>query len=311
MAAQKVVLERYPLISIIVPAYHSEETLPDTLDSIFRQTYQHWQLIICDDGTDDFESREVEDRIQGQLPKGCSATVIHQPQNVGTVRNLNAGLRAATGEWVMLLAADDVLAETNSLEKVAAVAAGTAKPWIVSRTELCDSLLAHTGKFSPVDMHELRGETAAELYGRLCMGCILPSTGNLYRWTLLEGLGGFDEAYRLVEDWPTFLKLTRADITPEFCTEVSVLHRGGGVSWSNTAQNQIYQKDLIETMRREVLPYLERLPEKERFRVQQRCEDKLAVYVYRFEKKGFWSRLKWLFQHGGVVARKLVGQVRW
>ena len=306
MAAQKVVLERYPLISIVVPTYHSEKTLPDTLSSVFQQTYQHWQLIICDDGTNGFEQKEVEEQIQGQLPKACSVVVIHQPENIGTVRNLNAGLRVATGEWVMLLAADDVLAETRTLEKLATIAVDTMKSWIVSRTELCDSFLAHTGKFSPVDIHELRQETAAGLYGRLCTGCMFPSTGNLYQRTLLAELGGFDEAYRLVEDWPTFLKLTRAGIIPEFCTDVSVLHRGGGVSWSNAAQNRIYQKDLIETMHREVLPYIERLPEKERALIQQRCEDKLAVYVYRFEKRGLWSRLKWLFQHGGVVARKLV-----
>ena len=183
MAAQKVVLERYPLISIVVPTYHSEKTLPDTLSSVFQQTYQHWQLIICDDGTNGFEQKEVEEQIQGQLPKACSVVVIHQPENIGTVRILNAGLRVATGEWVMVLVQILVLAETWTLEKLATIAVDTMKSWIVSRTELCDSFLAHTGKFSPVDIHELRQETAAGLYGRLCTGCMFPSTGNLYQRT--------------------------------------------------------------------------------------------------------------------------------
>lgn len=48
----------------------------------------------------------------------------------------------------MLLTADDVLAEARTLEKLSAVVSDTAKPWIVSRTELCDEALHRTGKFS-------------------------------------------------------------------------------------------------------------------------------------------------------------------
>lgn len=119
------------------------------------------------------------------------------------------------------------------------------------------------------------------------------------------GVGGFDEAYRLVEDWPTFLKLTRAGITPELCAEVSVLHHGG-VSWSSAVRNRTYQWDLIETMRREILPHLEKLPEKDRCSIRRRCEDKAAIYELRFERCSVWPRLKWLFQHGGVIARKMI-----
>lgn len=306
MAGQKVVQDERPFISVLVPSYYSDKTLPETLDSILAQTFHSWQLIVCDDGTVGFDPAVLELQIQERLPEGCTARIIGHPKNVGTVRNLNAALREATGQWVMLLAADDVLAEARTLEKLSAVAENTAKPWIVSRTELCDEVLHHTGKFSPVDMESLREKTAAVLNEKLCIGCILPSTGNLYRRALLEELGGFDEAYRLVEDWPTFLKLTRAGITPELCTEVSVLHRGGGVSWSSAARNQTYQRDLIETMRQEILPHLEKLSEKDRCSVRHRCEDKAAIYELRFERRGFWPRLKWLFQHGGVIARKMI-----
>lgn len=306
MAGQKVVQDERPFLSVLVPSYYSDKTLPETLNSILEQTFHSWQLIVCDDGTAGFDPVVLELQIRERLPEGCTARIIGHPQNVGTVRNLNAALREATGQWVMLLAADDVLAGARTLEKLSAVADNTTKPWIVSRTELCDEALHHTGKFSPAEMESLREKTAAALNEKLCMGCILPSTGNLYRRALLEELGGFDETYRLVEDWPTFLKLTRVGITPEFCAEVFVLHRGGGVSWSSANQNQIYQRDLIETMRREILPHLEKMPEKDRFSIRRRSEDKAAIYELRFERRGFWPRLKWLFQHGGVIVRKLI-----
>lgn len=310
MPNQDVARDKCPFFSILIPSYCSNQTLPETLDSLFRQTFQSWQVIVCDDGTADFDRESLERQIQVHLPAGCTAAVLCQSQNVGTVRNLNTALKEASGQWVLLLAADDVLAETTTLERLAAVAADTAKPWIVSRTELCDKALCRTGKLSPVNIQMLRGKTAAELYEKLCMGCILPSSGNLYRRTLLENLGGFDERYRLVEDWPLFLKLTRAGVMPELCNEVSVLHRDGGVSCPSAARkNRTYRGDLIETMRREILPHLEDIPQKRRAAVRRRCEDKMAIYEYRFERSGFCSRLKWLLLHGDVIIRKLMEQV--
>lgn len=306
MAYQSIVWNESPLFSIIVPAYHSGDTLSDTLESIIGQTCQRWELILCDDGTPDFNVLEMEQQICTQLPDGCRATVLHQPQNVGTVKNLNIGLRAAKGEWVMLLAADDVLAGTDVLESLSNIAHETANQWIVSRTELRDEQLGRIGKYSPLDIENLKNSSGNELYSRLCYGCLLPAGGSLFRRELLESIGGFDETYRLVEDWPLFLKLVRSGIVPEFCAEISVLHRDGGVSWANAAQNQVYQKDLIETMHREILPYLDRVPEKDRNLLQRRCEDKMAVYKYRFEEKGVGARLKWLFQHGDVVIRKMM-----
>ena len=260
---------------------------------------------MCDDGTAGFDPVALELQIRERLSEGCSARIISHPQNMGTVRNLNIALREATGQWVMLLTADDVLAEARTLEKLSAVVSDTAKPWIVSRTELCDEALHRTGKFSLADIESLPGKTAVVLNEKLCMRCILPSAGNLHRRVLLEELGGFDEAYRLVEDWPTFLKQIRFGVTPEFCAEVSVLHHGG-VSWSSAVRNRTYQWDLIETMRREILPHLEKLPEKDCFSIRRRCEDKAAIYELRFERRGFWPCLKWLFQHGGVIVRKLI-----
>ena len=48
-----------PLVSVIVPAYDAESTLPDTVDSIQRQTFQNFELIVIDDGSTDGTPRMV------------------------------------------------------------------------------------------------------------------------------------------------------------------------------------------------------------------------------------------------------------
>lgn len=89
-------------ISIIVPVYKVEEYLPRCLDSILSQTYENLELILVDDGS----------------PDGCGAIcdacgekdsrvmVIHQ-ENGGVARARNAGLAAATGEYLLFIDADD------------------------------------------------------------------------------------------------------------------------------------------------------------------------------------------------------------
>ena len=91
-----------PKISIIVPIYKAEPYLRQCLDSITAQTCQNLEIILVDDGS----------------PDGCGAIcdaygakdsrirVIHQP-NRGVSSARNAGLAAATGEWIGWVDADD------------------------------------------------------------------------------------------------------------------------------------------------------------------------------------------------------------
>lgn len=94
-----------PTISIIVPVYRVEAYLEACLDSILGQTHRNLQIILVDDGS----------------PDGCGAIcdaygakdarihVIHQP-NGGVAAARNAGLSAATGEWIGWVDADDWIA---------------------------------------------------------------------------------------------------------------------------------------------------------------------------------------------------------
>lgn len=91
-----------PEISIIVPIYKAERYLKTCLDSIIAQTYKNLQIILVDDGSPDgcggiCDSYAARDqRIQ----------VIHQP-NGGVAAARNAGLSAATGDWIGWVDADD------------------------------------------------------------------------------------------------------------------------------------------------------------------------------------------------------------
>lgn len=290
-------------LSVLLVSYQSGEKLYEALKSILDQTYSDMEIVVCDDGSDDFDEERLRAFIGDRAVK-----LLHHPENVGTVHNLNDGLSLCSGEWILLLAADDVLAEPNVVSELMKHAEETEKAWLVGSLLFCNKDLEPVGRTSPTEfqMDLLRSGEPRRIWGGLCRECFLPSGGNLYRKELLECLGGFDTHYRLVEDWPLFLRLVRSGNLPEMVDILITLHRANGVSQKAANRNRKYQRDLIETMNREILPYLDMLPKEERKEIETLCRDKKAVYRLRFEISGFMSQMGWAVTHLGTVIRKIM-----
>lgn len=91
-----------PKVSVIVPVYNAEKYLRECVDSILGQTLADLELILVDDGSTD-SSPAICDRYAEQ---DARVQVIHKP-NGRTASARNAGLRAASGEYVAFVDSDD------------------------------------------------------------------------------------------------------------------------------------------------------------------------------------------------------------
>ena len=101
-----------PKFSIIVPIYNVEKYLPKCLDSIKKQTYKNYEVILIDDGSPDKCSVICDEFAQNE-PR-CK--VIHQA-NKGLSGARNVGLENAIGKYVYFLDSDDTIAY-DLLEKI-------------------------------------------------------------------------------------------------------------------------------------------------------------------------------------------------
>ena len=89
-----------PFFSVVIPAYKVAPYIQTTLDSVYRQTEQDYEIVVVNDGSPDETPVILERQTDPRL------RVIHQA-NAGECAARNRGMREARGEWIALLDADD------------------------------------------------------------------------------------------------------------------------------------------------------------------------------------------------------------
>lgn len=92
-----------PKVTVSIPTFNRVNILPFAIESVLNQSYQDWELIICDDGSDDgtpeLMSQYTDSRIK----------YIRHPQNIGKSNNMRSGFEAASGEYFIKFDDDDRL----------------------------------------------------------------------------------------------------------------------------------------------------------------------------------------------------------
>lgn len=201
-----------PLISIIIAVYNGAKTLQQCLDSVAQQSYPHVELIVIDGGSQDGTL---------ELIKANRANFrywVSEPDN-GIYDAWNKALAQGTGEWVIFLGADDVLAAPHVLEH--AIGRLQALPpdvlWAYGQV-----LFMGEGGGS-----QLLGEPWATVAEGFLSGMTVPHQAVFHRRELFEKIGQFDPCYRIAGDYAFLLKALRSGHVPVHFP-LCVTHMGGG-----------------------------------------------------------------------------------
>ena len=104
--------KQHKKISVIIPVYNAENYIRETLDSIIKQSYTDWEIILIENGSDD-GSPDIIKEYEAAYPE------IHviSEQKKGPAPARNSGMKLAKGEYIVFVDADDYLPDTEIFRK--------------------------------------------------------------------------------------------------------------------------------------------------------------------------------------------------
>lgn len=218
--------ENTPLITVITPSYNGPYLI-DAIKSVLMQTYPKIEYIIADDASTNFPEEEIRQLLSQNSGNIVSWQILRKAQNVGTVKNLNSAIRVSHGEYIFLLAHDDLLYDENVLagrvkffqETGALVTIGLAEKVSFDLTQTFGILPSERKRKNILSM------SPKELLDDIWfMGNIYGCT-TAYSSDFFIKSGYFDEKYFLLEDSPTFYRLLSQGIHLYLWEHFSVKYR--------------------------------------------------------------------------------------
>lgn len=198
-----------PIVSVLLPVYNGERHLTAAVESILRQSYSDFELLIIDDGSTD-NSADIISRFRD--PR---ILLYRSESNLGLVAALNLGLSLARGKYIARMDADDISLPERLARQVSVLDArseiGVCGCWWRSIDEKGKIL---TEQRLPIGANECR--SWFYLYGEQPIGhpCVM------YRTRLVKDIGGYESKFRHAEDFRLWTRLVGNSVAmvniPEF-----------------------------------------------------------------------------------------------
>ena len=191
-------------ISVIIPTYNRREHVCRAIDSVAAQTVAPEEIIVVDDGSTDDTSEAIQSRF------GSSVRLISQ-ENRGVSAARNRGVGEAQSEWIAFLDSDDVWLPRKIERQLEALAAFGAEFGVCFTDNLHDGLPAmQLSRFQEVAFESGSRFGALSEPAKYTMAGVQPfqTSSLLTRRSLVEELGGFDEALVVGEDSDLFFRLS-------------------------------------------------------------------------------------------------------
>lgn len=187
-----------PSISVVIPAKNREATLAECLESVLGQSLSPCEIIVVDDASDD-GTAALATSYSGQ-----GVSVIRLAQTGGAQAARNAGIRAASGDWIAFQDSDDTWLTEKLALQVQALAKRSFDPCTVVYSDyLRRDMTARS--VVRVRVPHLTGESYAALL--VSQGPLFPSL-LASRANLLQ-IGLLDEQCPSYQEWDTAIRLAR------------------------------------------------------------------------------------------------------
>ena len=212
-----------PLISVIIVTYDRAHFLRDALESVQKQTFKDYEVILVDDGSTD-NTKEIAEKYEG-------IRYIYQ-EHGGISKARNTGVKAARGKWIAFLDSDD-LWEMDKMQKQT--------DYLHAHPD-CRIVFTLFRNFtdSPEDKLDRRQQELLQTVVDWC----LPTA--LIDRSLFDEIGLFDEAMEYSEDTDWVFRLRFSKINVEHCVDEILYLRRVHSSNITTSRKELCEEDLVK-----------------------------------------------------------------
>ena len=183
-----------PTVSICIPAYNYARFLPDAIESVLAQTFRDFELVIVDNCSTDATAEVVKQ----YAARDHRIRYVCNEVNVGAQENLNRCIRNATGEFVKILCADDLLAPECIARMVAVFAEHPTVSLVASGRQLADASLRPIRKIAY--SHRFRVLPSAQVINHCLFNGNYIGEPSAVLFRRQDALRGFDTTYAQLID---------------------------------------------------------------------------------------------------------------
>ena len=184
----------HDVVTVVIPCFNQAHFLAEAIESVRAQTYQAVELIVVDDGSDDNTTA-----VAARYPE---VRTVRQT-NKGLAEARNAGLREASGRFLVFLDADDLLLPDAIADGAGALRQHPDAAFVYGHTKFAmdDGTL-------PPPPH--RPRITGDHYAGLLAGCpIMPPAAVMYRRAIFDDLAPFDPSLPAGEDYELYYRIAR------------------------------------------------------------------------------------------------------
>ena len=297
------------LVSIVVLSYKNLQYIKNTLDSILIQDYKNIELIIGDDGSENFDSEIYKDYINKKNLGNIKNIIIYSNEkNLGTVKNANKAISLCKGEYIKFIAADDEFYSKDIISKMVEYMYKNNSIILMTNILWCDSKMNELDdakqKIERNKKNLTLGKESKVFFKKLAQYCYIQAPGVMFKKYLFDKYGEFDEDYILIEDWNTWLRLTRKGVRFDYLDIVSVKYRvGTGVSTSNEP-NPLFVQDYIKCIEKEILPDRKELGSRLHKNINY-----VFVRTYKFKEYKMVDKVLFIFKNIDIVCINQINKI--
>ncbi len=173
-----------PLISVIMPVWNREDLVSEAIESVCRQIYRNWELIVVDDGSTDKSAESIAAFLDDKRIQYLH--IAHKGQAAAR----NVGLKNSRGQLIAYLDSDDIWYPAFLARMVEAFNGAPDRDWAYAAKLFSD----------PSEGTHRIFDISAEPTSLLTSNAV-PMTALVHRRSLLEQVGTFDEELERLVDW--------------------------------------------------------------------------------------------------------------